>query len=306
MKSPCSCCSVLTNRVDNTTITKMASRQSSRNTLPSFEEVLTGADSTFEPWRPQTFLEFLHTELNEENLLFFEEVEAFKAHKGVVSRAPEKSLLTFPESVRVDDSTYVKGLVETFVKEDSPRQVNISADQRTKLLGEVEKAVESQGYNPDMFLEAQHEVKKLMQQDSWPRFIKKVLTENISREDRMYRIKTGVLYFLLALLISGLFLGFLVPRYYFLLLFFPFSLAMDNFVTIRTKLCIKNAMNGTRDREGSVTTRVVISCPVVKASQKKRARRLFVLVQILSIACALFMFGLTYAIEAGQGKTLYG
>jgi len=273
--------------------------------IPTFDQVIQG-EIAREPWVPSSFLDFLKTELNDENFYFFEEVEAFKASKGLSKKAPPESLLLLPQEVRANDSKFVTELVNTFVKENAPRQVNISDDQRTKLMDQVGQAVESNGYDPSIFEEAQLEVKRLMQMDSWPRFMKRALLENVSQEDSHFRLKMGILWSVLTLIALGLMLGFLVPRWYIFLLFLPILNAMQHIVTWKTRLCFQNAALGLRDKDGTVNGRVPVACPIVKMNQKKRAKRLGALVVALSLLFTGLSFALTYVIEAGQGKTLYG
>jgi hypothetical protein len=211
-----------------------------------------------------------------------------------------------PGAVRQDPKTYADEIVNTFVKEDAPKQVNISADQRTRLLTNISSTLESQGYEPELFHEAQTEVKKLMFMDSWPRFKQKVLTQNISKEDSSYRLKEGAAFIFVTLLALGLMLGFQAPRWYIFILALPLYCAYEDFVTYKLSFCMRNAMKGLRDRFGMANEKAPIACPFIKHSQRHRIKRIFALIAILTILTTGIFFCLTYIIEAGVGRTLYG
>ena len=273
--------------------------------VPSFDQVLSG-EIPVEPWVPATFLEFLHDEKNDENFFFFEEVEALKAVIGKPVKRPSEELLLLPGAVRTDPKTYVNEIVNTFVKEDAPRQVNISDDQRTRLLSSVTSSLESHGYEPEIFNEAQTEVKRLMMLDSWPRFKKKMLTENISKEDSTYRLKEAMAFFLVSVFALALMLGFQAPRWYIFILAIPLYFAYEEFLTYKLSFCMRNAMKGLRDRFGKVSDRAPLACPIVRKFHKNRIRKMFIVITLLTVITTGFFFSLTYIIEAALGKSIYG
>lgn len=273
--------------------------------IPTFEQVLSGKTKK-QPWVADTFLEFLQTELNEENFFFFEEVEAYKAIKGYQKAiSPPDNLLLLPKTIREDENKYVNALIETFVKENAPRQVNISEEQRKAILKKVESTIEK-AYEPELFEDAQVEVKRLMQHDSWPRFMRKIFSENTSQEDRAYRLKAGIVWTILSAVAIILFLAFLVPRWYFFLLFFPIFRAGAYLTSYKTHMCFENAMRSQKGKEGSISGRVAISCPLVQAQHKRVAMRVISWTLIGSLFITVAVFAITYAIEAGQNRHMYG
>ena len=273
--------------------------------LPTFEDILLG-NVPDEPWRPQTFLEFLHVERNDENMFFYEEVEAFKASQGKTAKTPPDELLILPKDVRKDPVQYSQKIIETFVKESAPKQVNISDEQRKRLLGDaVQSTLEAQGYEPEIFEEAQTEVRRLMQLDSWPRFRKKMLTQNIMKADSMGRLYEGAFFLLLTLLGAGLILGLQPSRFYLFILIFPVYFMYEDFVTYQMSFCVRNAMKGLRDRFGKNHEKSIIVCPITKASQKHMMRRVFAVIVGSTILTVGFFFALSFIIEAGVGRTLY-
>lgn len=273
--------------------------------IPTFEAVLTG-EVALEPWAPKTFLDFLHAEHNDENFFFFQETEAFKALKGkTVSKPPPEDFLILPGSVRSDVRRYVHEIVKTFVQEDAPRQVNISATQREKLLEDVKAALEAQGYDDSVFEEAQNEVKRLMQQDSWPRFKQKMLTTNIDNAGRMSRLHEGLFIMFLVVLTLALMLGFQAPRWYIFLLFVPIYLSLEAIIAYKLKFCPRLGLRGLRARLTGDSTLIIV-CPIVKGRAKHIVRKSIAMNIVLTSLLTGFFFALTYIIEAGTGRTMYG
>lgn len=299
-------------RIDTLFSKEMAESSSSRKTrtrlsestisfvgkFPSFDEVISGKVA-YEPWLVTNFREFLFLELNEENLLFFEEVEAFKCMKNVPNaKTPLPSMLFLPKQARQNEFIYAKEIASVFVKEGSPHQVNISATQRDKLLLDIQNGTEKNSLDAHLFDEAQNEVHKIMIQDAWPRFVIQVVMFNISGEDSELRVKWGILYVIFTILIYGMFMGIPVPRWFILPLIYPIFMATIHFFTVQAKFCVDKALEGIREHGPSSP----ISCPVVKAEAKRRAFRIYVKVITFSILMTGFLFSTTYMVEAGIGN----
>lgn len=98
------------------------------------------------------FGEFLRSEYSEENLLFYLDCEAFKDLP--------------PESDRTAEA---KRIYREFVAVGAPRQINIDCVTRAQ----VGENLSDPG--PDCFERAQRNVHSLMQNDSYPRFLKSQL-----------------------------------------------------------------------------------------------------------------------------------
>jgi hypothetical protein len=240
--------------------------------------------------------------MNDENLIFFSEIEAYKAMKGS-TKSPPESLLVLSQSARNDEGQLVEELIETFVKDDSPKQVNISAAQREKIL----YATKDHAVGPTIFQEAQTEVKKLMQNDAWPRFMHRMLdAENLSLETRVDRFKRGLLSLAVYLLAFGLFLGLFVPRWYFFFLAIPIGIFLFSFISFQSKTCVIRAYRHEVDIDGKRSDQVKVQCPTVRYNTRNRARKLIALMIVLTIVWTGFSFAMTYAVEAGQSKVLYG
>ena len=142
-------------RKSNNVLATVSPHRSNSNSTPSLDEILSGQTS-YEPWRRETFLNFLQTEMNDENFFFFEEIEAFKAMIGQSkAKSPPENLLLLPSSVRTDEKVYASTLVDTFVKEGAEHQVNISADQRIAIIESISKGGKNEVI---LFEEAQKEI----------------------------------------------------------------------------------------------------------------------------------------------------
>lgn len=274
---------------------------------PTFDLVIAGAIPV-EPWLPSTFLEFLLVERNEENFYFFEEVEALKAVTKTGATLPTDDLLLLPKNVRANPAMYAKEIVKMFVQENAPKEVNISDNQRKAILTKFSD-VESQGSDDvHIFSEAQAEVRKLMMQDAWPRFARKMLSENVSPDDSNMRMKKSIFLLFLSLLGLALMLGFMAPRWAIFALT-PLNYVLSvAFVASKYRFCINHGMNGIQDHPNAKNAEqtYVIACPIVKMNQKKRLRQMVALVAFLTVLSTGIYFSLTYIIEAGVGRTLYG
>jgi hypothetical protein len=291
--------------------------------LPNFDMVLLGQGG-IEPWKPETFLEFLESEHNSENLFFFEvrcvcacvaggahvivlvqEVEALKAKKGVSgSVAPEQGLLILPAEARMDDVKWIESLTDTFVRDGATQQINIAHQQRESLLRGVTSAVSSRQVHAEIFQEAQNEVRRLMAQDAWPRYIVKMTSQNIDSRERSSRFTRGMVGIFATLLFVGLCLGLMVPRWYLFLAFPMWFFSFDNLFSYKTGVCARGAFMGTacKLRTGR---HMKLQCPVTKGSLRHAARRIFFRTLFICTVLTLVSFALSYIIEAIAGRTMY-
>jgi len=110
------------------------------------------------------------------NRYFWEEVETLRATKHGGKR-PAADLLLLPEQVRADDTAWVGSIQDTFIKDEAPQSINVSHQQRKALLVNIDAALASKQVSPEIFNDAQNEVKRLMLQDAWPRFMVRMTTE---------------------------------------------------------------------------------------------------------------------------------
>ncbi|XP_037530404.1 regulator of G-protein signaling 1 [Nematolebias whitei] len=98
------------------------------------------------------FENYLRTEYNDENLLFWLACENYKTHSGVTE-------------MKVDATRIYK----EFVQVDAPRQVNIDCVTRK----EIRENISHPG--PNCFDRAQRLIYRLMENDCYPRFLKSEL-----------------------------------------------------------------------------------------------------------------------------------
>jgi len=269
--------------------------------IPSFQDVITG-DYRNEPWGAENYLNFLQEERNEENLFFVSEVEAYKKVKGdTTMKDPPEALLLLPEEVRRSESDFAQSIIDTFIKENAPWQINISEAQRQEIL--IRHRSISDG---KIFECAQGELKKLMLHDSWPRFVRKTASENITKQDGYFRLFLGIVALIGYLIGFGLMLGYFVPRWYFFLLFFPILVAVNLIMSYKMRFCVISGVLGIRDLHGTVFVRKTITCPIVRGNLRRKSYRHFIGTVIATAILTVLSFSITYAVEAGQRRVLYG
>ena len=103
----------------------------------------------------QALLEFAKREHSEENLLFFLEIQSYKA--------------------AVDDATRAaagEDIIDKFIRADAKMQVNLPTRITKVFLGDPIKG-ESEGnytFTPDLFADAESEVKMMVRKDTFSRF----------------------------------------------------------------------------------------------------------------------------------------
>uniref|UniRef100_A0A914EFB6 RGS domain-containing protein n=1 Tax=Acrobeloides nanus TaxID=290746 RepID=A0A914EFB6_9BILA len=151
---------------------KIDSAMSTSTLYPSHEEVRQWSDS-FEAlinhkYGCLLFKAFLKTELSEENLRFWFEVEEFKKLKN-----GKKSTLARAHQI-----------YDEYIREQAPNEVNL--DSATKA---ATKAALESGAKPDTFNLAQARIEQLMSKDSYPRFVKSPLYLNLlNGEEEQHRL----------------------------------------------------------------------------------------------------------------------
>ncbi|KAH9256605.1 hypothetical protein BASA81_005109 [Batrachochytrium salamandrivorans] len=280
-------------------LSKVEPTWSSQSIAPSLDAMLSNAVSHQEPWLPQNFLKFLKEELNEENLLFWEEVEALKATANN-KPLPPAELLTLPSAARLELNTNLQELFAMFVVDESPKQVNISHEQRDEIL-----ASQIHGFASSLITleSAQLEVKNLLEYGSWTRFYRKQMTQNMSPEERRTRSYLAVTGGVVTVAAYVPMMVLFVPRWYLFLLIVPVGVGMTGVITWWYKLCPILAFNGVFQRNGF--RQVEIACPYVLQSNRRVAQHVNLVIIICSAVVVLVLFALTYAVEAGKGEVLY-
>jgi len=281
---------------------------------PDLDAVLRG--NGISPYTRMGFMDHLHSEHNAENLAFWSEVEALrKKHGEEDAIEPEPQLLVLPEKLHEVEIEWIKGIVEEFVAEGAPNQVNISHQQRDNIIkGEnsYARTDPEKAESNFVFKEAQGEVRKLMLQDSWPRFVRQCMTQNLNKAEKTYRLYMGAVFVFVALGSLALMLSLMAPRFCAFITFIPWALATDNIMSHRSGLCVKSAMGGKRmlknlgmaDRFKDCM--VDIKCPITRGRLKHTAWTQFKKTLIISVLLTLASFCLFYIVEAGVGRPLYG
>ena len=272
-----------------------------------FEEMLQG-ERLIEPYTRTSFLAFCRRCYCEENLHFWADVELLKRRKGVPGAVePEPELLLVPTDAQRDDKKWTSALVTTYIENGAPRQINISSSQKQGVLDRVQSLPPGA---PEIFAEAQAEVKRVMKDDTWKRFVNKTLTENLTEGESRYRLFMGTLLVVVNILLIAIFLDTHLNRWIMLVTAVTWFTALDYLWASQSKVCISKAAWGLRMRDdvkGWLRMRIDTSCdinirdPVVLAALRRRGRIQAVRTAILALIMAWACFALTYVVEAATG-----
>jgi hypothetical protein len=163
---------------------------------PSVDDVLYSLRAA--PFTFEDLLEFSQREHSAENAQFWATVEHYRqVHEGTAG----------PAAVRVEATELASAerarrlIVDKFVADSAPEQVNISSSQRVTVL----RAAGAASVSPrGVFDEAQAEIKLLIQNDTLPRFIRSARSTNISKPQAQWRERAGWAMLLASALLVGL------------------------------------------------------------------------------------------------------
>ena len=254
------------------------------------------------PWDAQFFLDFAESEHNAESLRFFMEVEGVKRAAGDASAVdPDSVFLITPANTHGSVPAWETAIVEQFVRPQAPFEINVSSSMRDDCLT---KASTGDLSPPAVFGDCQTEIVNVMTTDSFPRFAKRVLTQNLTEAYARRRYAYAALTFALTVAGVGLCLGFYVPRWYLLLFFLPWLWGVHHLMSARTRLCALSALWG--ESYIGVTSKV-IACPITKRTNRARAKVLAARAAVVAALLTLAGLVLTWIIEAANGgKILYG
>jgi len=275
-----------------------------RHGLPPFDAIIDGAPGLVEPWTPQTLMAFLDMELNKEHLLFYEEVQWLRYFKGEVARAPVGDVLVLPGDTREDEMKWVEAMRAEFVAEDAVEPINVSHAHRAALLLRIDAAKESHKVDPAMFADTQAEVRKLLYQDAWPRFMARMLTTNVSDKEGSRRLRIVLACFAVCASIDGLVLGLMGSRWLMIIALPFWCMGMAQFLVYETNYCPMVAQNMQIVFRADLRA-VTINCPVAKAMHRKARQRYLAFASLLGFCATAITIAISYIIEAGTGKSLY-
>ena len=206
----------------------------------TLDEVIEGVRAA--PFGKEDFRRFLEGELSVENLDFYENVEEFRRKASDDNSSTDDALET------------EKQITDRFIVPGSPEEINIASDVRNNV---VETVVKQNQFNPNVFDEAQAEVKNLMAMDAFSRFVKNAVTKNITKEHGDWRKTIGIRLFIIGFLVFGLFLGLQLGRVdpfdtrYWRILALPFLIGgFSYYISGKKCLCSGLAAAGRRMKEG--------------------------------------------------------
>jgi len=158
------------------------------------------------PYTYSDMREFLESEYNSENIDFWGTVEEYR-QRFEKTKAPKIVRVSEAGSMASKEGA-AKLILDTYIAEGSEKEVNISGTQRAAVVSALGPQGESGSSSDAVFAEAQNEIKRIMQTDSYPRFLKTVTTTNLSPASATWRTKVGISLVLFgALVVSGLFIG---------------------------------------------------------------------------------------------------
>jgi hypothetical protein len=143
-----------------------------------------------------------------------------------------------------------------------------------------------------------------MMHNSWERFVHKNLNQNMAKDEQKIRYLVSASFFVVSIVMFGLFLGLYLPRWCMFSLCVPLNIGIAQFIQAKMNLCVMYAAIGTH-QDGSRHAEVVTMCPYVNKSVRQRARRIVYVSNLFTILGTLVAFSVTYAIEAAVGMTLY-
>ena len=269
-------------------------------TPEAFEEVLRGNYPS--PWRPETFLQHTKAEQSEESVCFWMESEALAqlaAGKSPPPLVDPEEFFLVPKSDRGEPTVWTKKVLDTYIKPNAAHEINISSETRDQAL----QLAQAGDLDPrNVLTPAKREVTKLMFQDSFARFTRKAVTQNVSESAVSIKLRNAAVFGFLALLFTGLCLGLQAPRWVLFAAFPLWVVVIHEIVSIRTKLCSLSAALGV----GFLGRHFVpVSCTVCRDAHRRRGRRQLALVSAAALVVTCACFALTYIIEAGQGREMY-
>jgi hypothetical protein len=163
---------------------------------PSIDDVLYSLRAA--PFTLDDLLEFSQLEHSAENAQFWATVEHYRqVHEGAAG--PAKVRVEATELANAERARQL--IVDKFVADSAPDQVNISSSQRTAVL----RAAGAASVSPrGVFDEAQDEIKLLIDRDTFPRFLRSARSTNISKPQAKWRERTGWALLLASALVVGL------------------------------------------------------------------------------------------------------
>jgi len=135
------------------------------------------------------FQEYLDSERSGELSKFFVDAEKHEA------KAQER----VPQAV-----TLAHDITDHYIKMNAEEEINISDQDRRKILGKLEENEEAAAYDPTLFRAAKGEVIKMLSGDKFQRFLKRQLETNINQKEVTRRKIMGISLTALSLIIVGI------------------------------------------------------------------------------------------------------
>jgi len=155
------------------------------DSAPAIDDLL--FDLRQPPFTFDDFRSFMVREMAEENIDYWQATEAFRQTFGKV-RAPK--IVRLAKNMNAEGT--VRGIIDEYVSPNAPREINLPYEMRNQI-------VQNQtGVNVTVFDESQEEVKKLMEVNSYSRFLAVSSKQNITESQSVFRKKVGYVFFFLS------------------------------------------------------------------------------------------------------------
>lgn len=212
---------VQTEQAPVTKLRQQSSLDTTETSEPAVDLNKVIADELPEPFRKQNFVDFLKSEYAEENMEFYDTVSIYRQKleeemtysatstqgtyrgRSFVLASPSKAKVKASRSLKPGNSLKLEeAIIKDFIKEGSPKQINISNDTRTKTLENVQEDLATKKPRMTCFDEAMEEVLYLMKAGAFPRFVYRFKTKNLSVVHARNRRRIGYVFITLGLIFS--------------------------------------------------------------------------------------------------------
>lgn len=228
-----------------------ARSEGSRDSLsePSVDEVLYSLRGV--PFRREDLRDFMQGEYNTENVDFWAQAEEYRQLFGSESQAP--GVVRVSPAQPKSHQSLSKEIASRFIVAGSPQEINLSSSMREATLRKA-----SEG-DLNAFLESQQEVRKLISEDSLPRFLRRAANQNLTKSHARWRSRLGVKLLILGAIITGAIFalectGILHTPYVRLCTWIIFVAGFAYMISGYQKVCSGLGMKGVRMRENQKYT----------------------------------------------------
>lgn len=244
---------------------------------------------------PLSLDEFTHflenVEHSAENIRFYGSVRKYErlykeSAEAGVSTTPDgtDSGKTIASAPAVNVEQFVDDLINKYVEDDAPEQVNIRGATRKALLEEYKA---SKLVHPDKFQEAKTEIYQLMMMDSFARWVRRQTTQNLDHKGVCQRRDGMIMFGTIAavLLLLSITLHWSIFARFALLV--PLYLTTIFYEQWQAKFCVKLGGEGTRTAKDGTLKAIADNRILFMSAMKAKGmlRKAFVKALLLLALC---------------------